>query len=160
MLEWLEKFKGIELSGDQKRILAYSHAHGDRFTSREYQAVIKTDIYGASSAIKDMIRKGVANSAGKGSRIYRVHEPLNAAPDMPADLARLFSIMQKKGRLKNKDVAQRLGVSRATASRLLSDWVLANWLRKEGKKRWTVYLPGERFMPHSQYASGKYEADA
>ena len=47
-LEWLKQFADVELSGDQKRMLVYAHAHahGDRFTSREFQKVIETDIYG------------------------------------------------------------------------------------------------------------------
>ena len=63
-------------------MLAYAHAHSDRFTSRDYQKVINTDIYGASSAIKDMIRKDVARSTGKGSRVYEVREPFETQPDM------------------------------------------------------------------------------
>jgi ATP-dependent DNA helicase RecG len=159
-MEWLAKFKGVELSGDQKRMLAYAHAHGDRFTSREYQSVIKTDIYGASTAIKDMIRKGAARSTGKGSRVYLVQEPLRAHPNMPNELLRLLPVLQRRGALKNADVVNTLHVSRPTATRLLNDWVAAHWLYKEGSKRWTSYRPGDRLMHQSQYASGESEGDA
>jgi predicted HTH transcriptional regulator len=159
-MEWLAKFKGVELSGDQKRMLAYAHAHGDRFTSRECQSVIKTDIYGASTAIKDMIRKGAARSTGKGSRVYLVQEPLRAHPNMPNELLRLLPVLQRRGALKNADVVNTLHVSRPTATRLLNDWVAAHWLYKEGSKRWTSYRPGDRLMHQSQYASGESEGDA
>ncbi|MFO1520801.1 MAG: ATP-binding protein [Kiritimatiellia bacterium] len=91
-LEWLKQFAAVELSGDQKRMLAYAHAHGDRFTSREYQRVVDTDIYGASNAIKDMIRKGVARSTGKGSRVYEVRETLKPHPDAPEELVAILPI--------------------------------------------------------------------
>jgi len=158
-LEWLRTFDGVGLSGDQKRMLAYARAHGDRFTSREYQSVIKTDIYGASSAIKDMVRKGVARSRAKRSRIYELQELVKARPDMPADLTRLLPIMQRSGRLTNADVVKTLGVSRPTATRLLSGWLAGQWLRKEGQRRWTAYYPGP-LMHQPRYASDKPEVDA
>ena len=159
-LEWLRQFDGIELSGDQKRTLAYARAHGDRFTSRDYQKVINTDIYGASSAIKDMIRKGVVRSTGKGSRIYEVCEPFETQPDMPVDLALLLPIIQRAGHLTNQDVAETLSVSRPTATRLLNAWLAGQWLRREGEKRWTVYYPGDHLMPQSHYVSNRPEGDA
>jgi ATP-dependent DNA helicase RecG len=159
-IEWLQKFKKVELSGDQKRIMAYAFAHGRRFTSREYQKVIETDIYSAASAIKDMIRKGVARSTGKGSRVYVLQEPLKALPEMPRDLIRLLPTLQRKGLLKNYDVVKEIGVSRPTATRLLTGWVVDGWLNKEGSRRWTVYRPGGRLMHQPEYASGKNKTDA
>ncbi|MBM4431655.1 MAG: hypothetical protein FJ026_15120, partial [Chloroflexi bacterium] len=157
---WLSKFADLRLSGDQKRVLAYAHAHGDRFTSRDYQKVIGDEIYAASKSIKDMIRKGVVRSTGKGSRVYVVQEPLAAHPDIPADLVRLLPIVQRLGRLTNADVVKALGVSRPTATRLLNEWLDGQWLRKEGRKRWTVYYPADRLMHQPHNASGKPEHDA
>jgi ATP-dependent DNA helicase RecG len=159
-LEWLRTFEGVELSGDHKRMLAYAYAHGNRFTSRDYQKVIRTEIYGASSAIKDMIRKGVVRSTGKGSRIYEVQAPVKARPDMPADLIRLLPIIQRSRRLTNADVVRTLGVSRATATRLLNEWRAGQWLRKEGQKRWSVYFPGDRLLHQSHNVSHGPETDA
>ncbi len=85
-------------------MLAYAHAHGDRFTSRDFQKVVGTDIYGASNAIKDMMRKGVVRATEKGGRVYEVREPLAAQPDMPGELVQLLPTLQKKGRLTNADV--------------------------------------------------------
>lgn len=39
-LSWFRQFKGVGLSGDQKRMLAYARVHGSRFTRRNYQEVI------------------------------------------------------------------------------------------------------------------------
>lgn len=159
-IAWLRTFDEVGLSGDQKRVLAYAHAHSDQFSSRDYQAVILTDIYGASTGIKDMVRKGVARPMKKGSRIYLVQEPLAARPGMPPDLARLLPIMQRNGRLTNADVVRVFGVSRPTATRLLNDWLAHDWLRKEGQKRWTAYYPGGGLKHQPHYESSKSEADA
>jgi len=58
-------------------------------------------IYGASTAIKEMIRKGALRSTGKGSRVYAVKEPLQRRPDMPGELVQLLPALQRKGRLTN-----------------------------------------------------------
>ncbi|MBI2223655.1 MAG: putative DNA binding domain-containing protein [Betaproteobacteria bacterium] len=146
-LEWLLKFKEVELSGDQKRVLAYAHAHGDRFTSRDFQKVNGTDIYGASNAIKDMMRKGVVRSTEKGSRVYEVREPLKAQPDMPGELVQLLPTLQKKGRLTNADVRRVLGVARNTAARLLGELAAASWLVHSGKRGAGAFsTPGARLL--------------
>ena len=146
-LEWLLKFKEVELSGDQKRVLAYAHAHGDRFTSRDFQKVVGTDIYGASNAIKDLMRKGVVRSTEKGSRVYEVREPLKAQPDMPGELVQLLPTLQKKGRLTNADVRRVLGVARNTAARLLGELAAASWLVHSGKRGAGAFsTPGARLL--------------
>lgn len=150
-LEWLQKFKNIDLSGDQKRMLAYAHAHDRKFTSRNYQDVIKTDIYGTSAAIKDMIRKGVVRSLGKGSRIYEVKEPLLVMPGMPPEIVRLIPVLQRKGRLTNFDVRQTLGLTKITAVRLLQELVAGQWLTGTGKRGvGAMYSPGPRLLTQSQ----------
>ena len=159
-LLWLRQFEGTELSGDQKRILAYAHAHGGRFTNRNYQDVIKTDLYGASTAIKDMIRKGVARSTGKGGRVYVVDEPVVPSVEVPPELGRLLPLLHQNGSLKNEDAREVLGVARNTASRLLADWVAGGWLKRTGVKRGTKYEPGPRLMHQSQNAPTSNEAGA
>jgi|WetSurMetagenome_2_1015567.scaffolds.fasta_scaffold31863_2 ATP-dependent DNA helicase RecG len=151
-IEWLQKFNQVDLSGDQKRMLAYAHAHGGYFTSREYQKVIGTDIYGASIAIKDMIRKGVSGSTGKGSKYYMVQEPLGMPPEMPADFLRIMPFLQKRRKIRNEDVRKIFKVARNTASRMLSEWSRAGWLHKDGAKRGSSYTPGERLMHQSENA--------
>jgi ATP-dependent DNA helicase RecG len=160
-LEWLKQFAEVDLSGDQKRMLAYAHAHGDRFTSREFQKVIGTDIYGASNAIKDMIRKGVARSTGKGSRVYEVKELLKAHPDAPSELADLLPLLQRQGSVSNADVRRIAGVARNTAARILSDLVAAEWLVFSGKKGLGArYYPGNRLLHHSPIARESRETGA
>lgn len=161
-LEWLRSFDYAQLNGDQKRMLAYARAHGNRFTSRDYQRVIRTEIYGASKAIKDMIRKGVAHSTGKGSRVYEVREPLRSTVDMPAELARVLTRLQHKQGIVNSDIREVLGVSRGTALRLLKEWVAGGWLELPQKARGlgAVYRPGAKLLHQPQIASQAAESDA
>ena len=159
-LEWLTHFKYIELTGDQKRILAYAHAHGDRFTSREYQSVLKTDIYGASAAIKDLIRKDVAVLPTKGGKVYMVREPLQAIQEMPKELAHILPALRQKGKLANSEVRLALGLSRMTAARLLKELVAARWLRTTGKRgAGAFYSAGPRLLNHSPFTSEARKTD-
>ena len=138
-LEWLRRFRDVDLTGDQKRILAYAHAHGDHFTSREYQKLAGLDIYGASSSIKDMMRKEVARSTGKGSRVYEVAEPGAGRPSVPEELRALLSVFRRKGSIQSPDVCRELGVSARTARRILGALAADGWLTRSGEKRWTRY---------------------
>ena len=158
-LEWLRQFAGVELSGDQKRVLAFAHAHGDRFTSRDYQKVAETDIYGASNAIKDMIRKGAVRSVEKGGRVYEVHAILRTPTDMPDGLKRLMRTLQGKGRVSNDDLRHHLGLSRYAAWRSLKDWTASGWLKIGGPStgRGVCYVPGPRLMLQAE--SGKNGAE-
>jgi predicted HTH transcriptional regulator len=160
-LEWLRQFAEVELSGEQKRMLAYAHAHGDQFTSREYQRVIETDIYGASSAIKDMIRKGVVVLPAKHGKVYQVREPLRARPEMPESLCRLLSRLQKTGTLRNQDVRKILHLNRIAAGRLLRELVDNEWLEGTGRRgTGAVYRPGMRLLHQSPIAPETQETDA
>ncbi len=160
-LEWLAQFKEVELSGDQKRMLAYAHAHGDSFTSREYQKVVEANIYGASNAIKDMIRKGIVRSETKGGRIYKVREPLRTSPEMPDALLSLLPRIQKNGGLRSQDVQRILCMNRITAGRLLKEFVAAEWLVSSGKRgTGAVYLPGRRLLHQPPTAPKPRESDA
>ncbi len=159
-LDWLKQFTDVDLSGDQKRMLAYAHAHGERFTSREFQKVIGTDIYGASNAIKDMIRKGVAKSTEKGSRVYGIHKPLREQPGMPTELRQLLPLLRKKGRLANQDVRKICGLTKITAARLLRELTSGQWLAGTGKRgagAW--YSAGPRLLSQSQTSSESRETD-
>jgi ATP-dependent DNA helicase RecG len=151
--EWLELFKDFNLSGDQKRLLAYAHAHGDHFTSRDYQKLTGLDIYGASHSIRDLIRKGIVHPTGKGSRIYRVGRPVKALPEMPEEFVRVLPILRQRGRITNEDVRKVLGVARNTASRRLREWSAIGWLQKRGSKKWTAYEPSANIMHQPPNAS-------
>jgi ATP-dependent DNA helicase RecG len=142
-LQWLSRYDGEGLSRDQRRLLAWGHSHGGAFTSREYQKLVGTDIYGASRDIKDLIRRGLAVSDKKGGRIYRILE--SAAPSaVPQDLEPLLVLLRENGFIKNADVRRALGISREHATELLNGWSGDKWLQREGQGRGTRYLPGQK----------------
>ena len=152
-LEWLQKFRSVELSGDQKRVLAFAHAHGGQFTNRDYQKVISTDIYSASNSIKDMVRKGVVRSTGKGSRVYETSEPLQKTQQMPAELVTLLPHFRSKSKLANIDIRTILNVSRPTATRIAEALRGTGWLVSSGTKRWTRYQLSQRAINQPGYES-------
>jgi len=142
-LQWLTQFDGQGLSRDQRRLLAWAHSHGGAFTSREYQKLVGTDIYGASRDIKDLIRRGLAVSQKKGGRVYRVLETATL-PAAPEDLEALLPLLYENGFIKNADVRRILGVSREHSTDLLNRWREDEWLQREGQRRGTRYLPGPK----------------
>ncbi len=148
-LTWFGQFKGIDLTLEQKRLLAMSHAQGGRFTSRECQKLTGSDIYGSSNLIKDLIRKGVARSTEKGSRVYQIVEPLRAKPEMPEELVRLLPLLRKKGFIANEDIRQGLKISEQAARRLAGNLCDMGWLSSRGKKRWKRYGLGPRSINQS-----------
>ena len=159
--EWLRQFDSLALNLDQKRILASAHAHDDRFTSRDVQSLLRMDIYGASALIKDLIRKGAARSAEKGSRLYQVQQPLQMRADMPSELAMVLPVLNHRGHLRNRDLQSELHMTRITASRALKEWVAGGWLVKPAKRgRGAVYAPGPRLLHQPQIASTESETDA
>jgi ATP-dependent DNA helicase RecG len=138
-LEWLQAFRNLDLSGDQKRLLAFGHAHADRFTNRDYQKLAGINLYQASNSIRDLIRKGVVRPLSKGNRVYEILEPLRARSDIPEDLARLLPTLRRKREISNEDVRETLGISRPAAARLTSELCKAGWLERRGTGRWTRY---------------------
>jgi ATP-dependent DNA helicase RecG len=142
-LQWLSRYDGEGLSRDQRRLLAWGHSHGGAFTSREYQKLVGTDIYGASRDIKDLIRRGLAVSEKKGGRVYRVLEAA-VSPAVPEQLEALLGLLHEQGFIKNADVRRALGISREHATELLNGWSGDKWLQREGQGRGTRYLPGQK----------------
>jgi ATP-dependent DNA helicase RecG len=139
-LEWLQNFKDQNLSGDQKRLLAYAHAHNDRFTSRDYQKLAGLDIYNASNSIKDLIRKGVVQSPKKGGRVYEIVAPSSVQLVIPEELKRLLVLFRQKESIQNRDVCQALGLKPKTATRLLDRLLSEGWLKRVGERRGTRYF--------------------
>jgi len=129
------------LARDQRRLLAWAHSHGGTFTSREYQKLAHTDIYGASRDIKDLIRRGLVGSEKKGGRVYRVIERATLVA-VPEDLRPLTETLRTCGFIKNSDVRSVLGVNRRRALVLLTEWVDNRWLTREGNRKATKYFPG------------------
>jgi len=138
---WLERYDDVGLTRHQRRLLAWAHSHGGAFTSREYQKLAHTDIYGASRDIKDLIHRDCVASEKKGGRVYRVLEPPSPVAG-PEGLHELLEALQTRGFVTNADVRQTLGVSRKHALELLATWVDGHWLTREGERKATKYLPG------------------
>lgn len=140
-LEWLRGYERFGLSGDQKRILARARAHGDRFTSKDYQEQTGLDIYGASASIKDMIRKGAARSTGKRSRVYQVLPADAGVAPTPDEWQALLPRLRKQGAIRNSDVREVLGVDRRAATKLLARLVSEGRVVQTGERRGTRYEP-------------------
>jgi len=140
---WLERYGDVGLTRDQRRLLAWAHSHGGAFTSREYQKLVHTDIYGASRDIKDLIRRGLVRSEKKGGRVYRVIETTPPVV-VSQELEPLLDVLHARGFLRNADVRQALGVKRERARDLLRVWVEDHWLIREGERKGTKYFPGPR----------------
>lgn len=143
-LNWLERFRHMDLSGNQKRLSAYAHAHGDTFSSRAYQKLIGLDIYAASASIKELIRKGIVRSTRKGSRIYEIIEPHEAFEVLPKELERVLSRVEQTQVITNQQVRSALGVNRLKADPYLRRGVDEGWLRPIGKGRGRQYEPASR----------------
>lgn len=122
-LEWLTQFEPLGLTGDQKRILAYAHLNGDRFTSRAYQQLAGLDIYAASNSIRDLVRKHLVRSTRRGSRVYELVRSGEAGEQvLPPDLVRIMESVDYARSISNEDVQRVLSVSRPTATRYLREW--------------------------------------
>jgi ATP-dependent DNA helicase RecG len=141
-VRWLSQFDGLGLSVNQKRLLAYAFAHGNRFTSRDYQKLAGVSIYEASRDIRELIRKGVVRLPCKGGRVYETVSRLGQiVPEKPAEYAALEPVLAKKGYVKNEDIREALGVTMARARRIADRLVSLGWLRAEGEKRGRRYFP-------------------
>jgi len=141
---WLDQFKDLGLTGNQKRLLVWAKEHGGVFTSRNYQKLVKADIYTAAKDIRDLLQKGIARHQGKGSRIYRLIEGKEEVKQVPEDLKKLFPFFKEKGYVKNADIQRLLGVPWWKASRQLNKWVSMSYLKLIGKGRGAIYKPTEK----------------
>jgi ATP-dependent DNA helicase RecG len=142
-MQWLKQFEGQGLNPNQRRLLAYAHAHGGQFTSRSYQKFVGIDIYAASKDIKDLIRRGIARSLKKGGRVYEVVSPERPrVAELPDEVEKLKSRLEQKGYLKNQDVQEILGLTMPRANRVLRRLTETGWLRAEGEKRGRRYYLG------------------
>jgi len=139
-LRWLKQFEQHDLSPNQKRLLAYAHAHGGRFTNRSYQKLVGVDLYTASRDIKDLIRKGIVRLTKKGGRIYKLlPQPQAFTRPIPDELRKCIDRLAEERYLTNGTVRQILGVNQIKANRLLREWVSLGFLEKRGKNRWRRY---------------------
>ncbi|MBI4832694.1 MAG: putative DNA binding domain-containing protein [Candidatus Lindowbacteria bacterium] len=139
-IHWLDQFKPLGLSGNQKRVLAYAKEHENSFTSRSYQKLTGVDLYTASKEIKDLIRKSIVKLPRKGGRVYKVlATTTRTAGETPLEYKALEPILKEKGQIKNEDIRRALGVSQANAKRIARRLVEAGLLRSGGDKRGRYY---------------------
>lgn len=150
-LRWLGELRDLDLSGNQKRILAYAREHSNAFTSRDYQGLVGADLYTASREIKDLIRKGVVRLPKKGGRVYKlVASPGAKGPtEKPPEYLALEPILAQKGFVKSADIQEALGISRRQATRVASNLVACGLLRITGEKAGQRYLPAGENAPPS-----------
>ncbi|MCK4727989.1 MAG: putative DNA binding domain-containing protein [Desulfobacterales bacterium] len=143
-LRWLKQF-GEGLNPNQKRLLAYAHGHAGRFTSRAYQKLVGVGIYAASKDIKDLIHRGLVQLERRGGRVYQLIDPekISGWPKAPREFLQIEPLLREKGYVKNEDVRQVLGVSRAQATRFLQDWAATGFLTLLGKGRGAQYVQKE-----------------
>jgi len=142
-LRWLRQFEPLGLSGNQKRLLAYAREHDGTFTSHAYQKLIGVDIYTASQDIKDLIRKGVARIVAKGGRAYKLMQ-LGVKPYIPTEFEPVLTLLQRKGRVANRDLREILGCDRSQAYQYARHWVDWGLLESRGRGRGAHYVIGPR----------------
>jgi ATP-dependent DNA helicase RecG len=144
-LRWLEQYESLNLSGNQKRLLAYARDNGGSFTSRAYQKLVGVDIYTASRDIKNLIRWGVVRLKKKGGRIYELTpSPIFDTAEKPEELIALEAVIKEKGFIQNQDIRVTLGVTRRQATRIAQQLVSLGWLEPKGERRGSYYVLKEK----------------
>ena len=135
---WLTRFDAFELSGDQRRLLAYTRAYDGRFTSHKYQELVGTDIYGASRDIKDLIRKGLVRLPRKGGRVYELVRMPAGELQIPEEFEPVVAYLKRHTGITNRDLRGLLDINRRQASYLTDKWVKLGLLELEGRGRGPV----------------------
>jgi ATP-dependent DNA helicase RecG len=139
-MEWMKQFTGMDLTGHQKRLLAFARAHGGQFTSGELQKLVGIGVYEASNEIKTLIRKGLVRLLRKKGKLYQVIEPAEAAQKFPSEYLPLLEEIKTQGFITNRDIRRILLVERHTALQIARDLVASGWLIPEGEKRGYRYV--------------------
>lgn len=138
-LETLERHKGLDPSGNQKRLLVWAKEHGGAFTSSNYQGLVGVDIYRASRDIKDLMPKGLVRHEARRSRIYRLMEEKEALL-LPEELKKILPLLRKQGYVKNADLVKEWNVDRRLATYKAKKLVEEGWLQLEGRGRGACYV--------------------
>ena len=140
-MEWLERFGGLNLNPDQKRMLLFARAHGGSFTNRDWQRVCEVDIYAASRDIKDMLRKGCMAHPEKGGRIYHIIYPDQERKiEFPGEYRKIEEMLDDRGYVTNQDIREILKVKRFTATRITKRLVDLGLLSAQCKGRGAKYI--------------------
>jgi ATP-dependent DNA helicase RecG len=137
--QWLSTYADKDLSRDQMRVLAYAHKNDLQFTSREIQAALNLDLYGASSLIKALMRKSVVRLQARGGRIYKVL-PTTIQQPVPDELKVLLPEFQKQPKLRRSDLQRIWNVPAMDAYWRAKSLVTEGWLDLTGRGRGAGYL--------------------
>ncbi|MGV3722666.1 MAG: ATP-binding protein [Actinomycetota bacterium] len=140
---WLRQFAELELTRDQKRLLAMASARGGRFTSRDVQKQFHVDLYTASTLIKTLIRKGIVRLPEKGGRVYEVLEPTEVA-SVPPEIAILLPAFDSEAWLTRAVLEQLWAVPPHQARRMARALAGAGWLTVTGTTKDRRYGLGDR----------------
>ena len=141
-MHWLSGFEGQNLSGNQKRLLAYAREHGGTVTSRAYQNLAHVDLYTASHDIRSLLGKGILRLPKKGGRVYELIElSADAIPSKPSDYIALEPLLTSQGFIKSQDIQDTLDVPLAQAWRIAKRLVDLGWLRPVGQRKARSYVP-------------------
>ncbi|HSW29068.1 MAG TPA: ATP-binding protein [Longimicrobiales bacterium] len=140
--EWQRMVQRLHLSVAQRRILL---AHPDGFANADYQSLNGVDRDRAYQDIQEMVRVGVvlpARGHGRGA-VYRVAEGLDEARAfIQSRVPAVRGFLRRRDALKNADYRGLFGVTRDAATRELRRLVQEGYLRMEGTRRGSRYLPG------------------
>jgi ATP-dependent DNA helicase RecG len=140
---WLRRFADLELSQEQRRLLAMAFSRGGAFTSREVQKQFKLDLYGASNLIKSLIRKRAVRLREKGGRIYEVSEP-DEPEVLPSAVTDLLPAFEDRVKLSRRDLQQIWKVNPNQAYQRAKALVESGWLEPVGAGRGAGYLLSRR----------------
>jgi ATP-dependent DNA helicase RecG len=144
-IKWLNSLGALGLNGNQKRILVFARQHAGLFTSRDFQKLMKADLYTASREIKELVRKGIVKLPRKGGRTYEIQPESFAEQEIPEppEYTALKAILKENGYLRNIDIRNALKVPAGSAKRIAHRLVLAGWLNPQGKNRARKYFPAK-----------------
>ena len=140
--EWQSIVQELPLSVAQKRILL---GHPEGFANADYQRLNSVDRDEAYREIQEMIALGVimpAEAPGRGA-VYHVATDLHEARAfLQLRVPKLREFFLREAHLKNADYRELFSVTRDAATRELRRLTETGYLRMEGVRRGSRYLPG------------------
>ena len=139
--EWQKLVNQLEVSPAQKKILL---ARPEGFTNEDYRKLNKVDRDEAYRQIQELVALGILKSSAKSGRgaVYRVQDGIRQARVfLESRLPQLRTYFRDHAFIKNADYQQLFGLTRNRAMRELRRLVDEGFLRLEGERRGSRYLP-------------------
>ena len=140
--DWRREVRELPVSDDQERILL---ARPDGFTYVDYQRINAVGEHEARDRISDLVDKGIVvpvETDLRGPPLFRIAPDLDAARQvLEGRLPRLRQYFRHRPSVKNADYRKLFTVDRLTALDELRFLVEHGYLRVEGERRGTRYLP-------------------